>query len=63
MLKVENLNVFHGLIEAVHDVSLMVPVGQCVSLLGPNGAGKTSTFPLSRVLLNLLDQFRLKITF
>ena len=43
MLKVENLNVFHGLIEAVHDVSLMVPVGQCVSLLGPNGAGKTST--------------------
>ena len=43
MLKVENLNVFHGLIEAVHGISLMVPIGQCVSLLGPNGAGKTST--------------------
>jgi branched-chain amino acid transport system ATP-binding protein len=43
MLKVENLNVFHGLIEAVHGISLTVPVGQCVSLLGPNGAGKTST--------------------
>ena len=41
MLKVENLNVFHGLIEAVHGISLMVPIGQCVSLLGPNGAGKT----------------------
>ena len=43
MLKVENLNVFHGLIEAVHGISLTVPIGQCVSLLGPNGAGKTST--------------------
>ena len=43
MLKVENLNVFHGLIEAVLGISLMVPIGQCVSLLGPNGAGKTST--------------------
>ena len=42
MLKVENLNVFHGLIEAVHGINLAVPIGQCVALLGPNGAGTVS---------------------
>ncbi|MDC1530812.1 ABC transporter ATP-binding protein [bacterium] len=43
MLKIENLKVFHGPIEAVHGISLTVGKGKCVSLLGPNGAGKTST--------------------
>lgn len=43
MLAVEKLCVFHGPIEAVHNLSFAVPAGQCVALLGPNGAGKTST--------------------
>jgi branched-chain amino acid transport system ATP-binding protein len=43
MLVVQNLNVFHGPIEAVHGISFTVKEGSCVSLLGPNGAGKTST--------------------
>ncbi|WP_299669459.1 ABC transporter ATP-binding protein [uncultured Ruegeria sp.] len=43
MLKVENLIVSHGPIEAVHGISFAVDQGRCVSLLGPNGAGKTST--------------------
>jgi len=43
MLIVQNLNVFHGPIEAVHGISFTVKEGTCVSLLGPNGAGKTST--------------------
>lgn len=43
MLSVEDLSVFHGPIEAVHNISFTVAAGQCVSLLGPNGAGKTST--------------------
>lgn len=43
MLRVEDLKVYHGPIEAVHGISFSVEQGQCVSLLGPNGAGKTST--------------------
>ena len=43
MLIVQNLNVFHGPIEAVDGISFTVMEGTCVSLLGPNGAGKTST--------------------
>lgn len=43
MLKVENLNVYYGLIKAVKDISFEVPKGQIVSLIGSNGAGKTST--------------------
>ncbi len=45
MLVVQNLNVFHGPIEAVHGISFTVKEGTCVSLLGPNGAGKPQLFP------------------
>jgi branched-chain amino acid transport system ATP-binding protein len=43
MLEINSLNVFHGPIQAVHDIDMIVSEGQCVTLLGPNGAGKTST--------------------
>ena len=42
MLKVENLFVKYGLIEAIHDVSFHVEQGEIVSLIGANGAGNTS---------------------
>ncbi len=43
MLKVNNLEVFYGLIKAVKGVNFEVKAGQIVSMIGSNGAGKTST--------------------
>lgn len=43
MLKVENLNVYYGMIHAIKDISLEVKRGKIVSLVGANGAGKTTT--------------------
>ncbi|MDD1669157.1 MAG: ABC transporter ATP-binding protein [Methanomicrobiales archaeon] len=43
MLEIEKLNVFHGNLQVVWDLSLSVKSGELVTLIGPNGAGKTST--------------------
>lgn len=42
MLKVENLSVHYGMIQAVKDVSFEVNEGEIVSLIGANGAGKST---------------------
>ncbi|MDR0858275.1 MAG: ABC transporter ATP-binding protein [Oscillospiraceae bacterium] len=43
MLKVENLQVNYGGIEALKGISFEVPTGKIVTLIGANGAGKTTT--------------------
>jgi len=43
MLEISNLNVFHGNLQVVWDLSVKVDPGELVTLIGPNGAGKTST--------------------
>ena len=42
MLKVENLSIKYGSIEAVKNVSFEVNEGEVVTLIGAHGAGKTS---------------------
>src|SRR5690606_31908600 len=42
MLKVSDLSVSYGHVQAVRNVSLQVPAGNIVSVIGPNGAGKTT---------------------
>ena len=42
MLKIDNLSVHYGMIQAVRDVSFEVNQGEIVSLIGANGAGKTT---------------------
>ncbi len=43
MIKVKNLHVYYGLIEAIKGIDFEVKEGSIVSLIGSNGAGKTST--------------------
>ena len=42
MLKIDQLAVAYGAIEALHGISLEVGKGEVVALLGANGAGKTT---------------------
>ena len=43
MLKIENLHVAYGGIQALRGISLEVPDGKIVTLIGANGAGKSPT--------------------
>ena len=55
MLKVENLSIKYGSIEAVKNVSFEVNEGEVVTLIGANGAGKTSILrTISGLVLSLI---------
>ena len=43
LLKIENLRVNYGNVEALHGINLEVDEGEIVTILGANGAGKSTT--------------------
>ena len=43
ILSFRNINVFYGIIQALHGISFDVKRGQIVTLVGANGAGKSTT--------------------
>jgi branched-chain amino acid transport system ATP-binding protein len=51
MLRVEHLQVAHGDLQVVWDVSFEVPPRSIVAIIGPNGAGKSTTM---RAVMSLL---------
>ena len=42
MLKVDNIKVSYGRVEALHGVSIGVEKGEVVTIIGSNGAGKST---------------------
>ena len=60
MLKVENLVVSYGGIEALKGISLEVPEGKIVTLIGTNGAGKST---LLRSIIGLVKPGQGKISY
>ncbi len=60
MLKIDDLKVNYGGIEAVKGISFEVPEGSIVTLIGANGAGKSTTL---RTIAGLVKPASGKITF
>jgi branched-chain amino acid transport system ATP-binding protein len=60
MLRVENLDVFYGDVQALNGVSLEIEEGAIVAIVGANGAGKTT---LIRALAGMQQQLSGKIEF
>jgi branched-chain amino acid transport system ATP-binding protein len=60
MLRVENLDVFYGDVQALNDVSLEIEQGAIVAIVGANGAGKTT---LIRAIAGMQQRLRGKIEF
>ena len=55
LLEVKNLHVSYGGIQAVKDISFVVPKGEVVTLIGANGAGKSTTLNTVSGLLKPRD--------
>jgi branched-chain amino acid transport system ATP-binding protein len=60
MLRVENLDVYYGDVQALDSVSLDIEEGAIVAIIGANGAGKTT---LIRALAGMLPQARGTVVF
>jgi len=60
MLRVENLDVYYGDLQALDGVSLDVEEGAIVAIIGANGAGKTT---LIRTIAGMLRRARGRIVF
>ena len=60
MLRIDNLDVFHGDAQALDDVSLEIGEGAVVAIVGANGAGKTS---LIRTIAGMHHPARGRIVF
>jgi branched-chain amino acid transport system ATP-binding protein len=60
ILRVENLDVFYGDVQALDSVSLEIEEGAVVAIVGANGAGKTT---LIRALAGMLPKVRGNVAF
>jgi branched-chain amino acid transport system ATP-binding protein len=60
MLELESVDLFHGDLQAVFDVSLAIDEGEVLALIGANGAGKST---LLRALVGLMAPRRGRLSF
>jgi branched-chain amino acid transport system ATP-binding protein len=60
LLEVKNIEVFHGDVQVIFDLSLKVEEGEVVSIIGGNGAGKST---LLRTISGLMQPAKGEIAF
>lgn len=55
LLKLENIEVFYGVVQVLRSISMDIPQGAIVALLGANGAGKSTTLKAISGLTRILS--------
>ena len=59
-LAVQNLNLFYGNSQALHDVSINIPKGHVVAFIGPSGCGKSTLLRCFNRMNDLVDSCRIE---
>jgi phosphate transport system ATP-binding protein len=59
IVSVENFNLFYGKSQALHNVTMTIPVGKVTALIGPSGCGKSTLLRSINRLNDLIDHIRL----
>lgn len=60
LIKIENISVKYGNIEALRDLSLTINEGDYIGIIGPNGGGKST---LLKTILDLIKPYKGTISF
>jgi len=59
-LSVQNLNLYYGDKQALHDVSINIPKGHVVAFIGPSGCGKSTLLRCFNRMNDLVDGCRIE---
>ena len=59
-LAVQNVNLFYGASQALHNVSLNIPKGRVVAFIGPSGCGKSTLLRCFNRMNDLVDSCRIE---
>jgi phosphate transport system ATP-binding protein len=59
VVSVENFDLFYGKSQALHGITMSIPVGKVTALIGPSGCGKSTLLRSINRLNDLIDNIRL----
>jgi phosphate transport system ATP-binding protein len=60
IVSVENFKLFYGKAQALHGITMPIPVGKVTALIGPSGCGKSTLLRSINRLNDLIDSIRLE---
>ena len=60
IVEVENLNMFYGETQALHDIDLSIPEREVTAFIGPSGCGKSTLLRCFNRLNDLIESARIE---
>ena len=60
IVEVENLSMFYGETQALHDIDLCIPEREVTAFIGPSGCGKSTLLRCFNRLNDLIESARIK---